>query len=98
MNSDQKELPVVRERVLPGMNSIDDGRRVPREHWEQLTVQEAMTFTGRVHTLSPNDDAYDALCDLAEHDSLPMIDHERLVGAARRADILKWLALHARRT
>ena len=68
-----------------------------REGWDHVRVGEVMTPASAMHAVGPDDDAMAALRELAIQDPLPVIQDRHLVGVARRADILKWLSLHAPR-
>ncbi len=97
MQSDQTGFPVVdggdHGGVL-GMVTLNDIRRAPRERWHDLRVRDVMVPADRLDTLSPGASALDALNQLTEHDQVPIVDHGRLVGLARRQDVMKWVILH----
>lgn len=94
MNTDQRAFPVTQGHQVIGLVRLEDLQRVPPERWEHACVSQVMTTAERMHTLSPDDDAMQALRDLSEQDPLPVVEGRELVGVARREDILKWLALH----
>jgi Zn-dependent protease/predicted transcriptional regulator len=95
MGSDQHAFPVVVGDTILGLVRIDDIRRVPREHWDQVTVAEVMTPSDRLHLLRPDEPATEVVKQLADEDAIPVVDGHHLLGVARREDIMKWLALHA---
>ena len=99
MQTDQHSFPVVRDGALVGIVGVDDVRRVPRDRWETTTVEEMMTPAPRLATATPEEDAADALDELASRDvdQLPVVQDGRLVGLLRRADIVRWLQLHPER-
>jgi CBS-domain-containing membrane protein len=97
LHGEYLDYVVMRPGARLAPTAINDVRRIPRERWGQTNVREAMTPAREVHTLRPDDAAFEALRELAEHDALPVVDQDRLVGVARRADILKWLSLHTSR-
>jgi Zn-dependent protease/predicted transcriptional regulator len=94
MNIDQRAFPVTQGQQVIGLVRLGDVQRVPPDRWEHTAVHQVMTTAERMHTLSPDDDAMQALHDLNEEDPLPVVQGRELVGVARREDILKWLALH----
>jgi len=90
--SAQSAFPVVVGGDLIGMIAVDDVRRVPRERWPTTPVAAVMQPRAAWPTLSPADDAVDALPLLAEREQVPVVDGARLVGVAYLADVVEWLA------
>ncbi len=93
MNSDQHEFPVVTGGDIVGLVRMDDVRRVGRDRWNMLSVADVMTPVSELRTLRPDDEALDALRELADREQVPVVDGRHLVGVARRQDIMKWLSL-----
>jgi Zn-dependent protease/CBS domain-containing protein len=93
MGSDDQAFPVLRDGAFIGLVTLTDVRRVLRERWDVVTVQEIMTPVARLVTVAPDDEASLALARLAEHDvrQLPVIANGQLVGLFRRSDVVKWL-------
>jgi Zn-dependent protease/predicted transcriptional regulator len=95
MATDQTAFPVVEsEGRLVGLVRFDNVRRFPRENWSAAVAADAMTPVSELQVLHPDDNATLALRGLAEQDPLPVTEQERLVGVARREDIVKWMAFH----
>jgi len=61
-----------------------------------MTAAEIMTPLERLACVAPEDDASEALDELARRgvNQLPVLEGGRLVGLLRREDVLKWLALY----
>jgi Zn-dependent protease len=98
MKSDDQSFPVLEGSELVGLVTLDDVRGVPRNARESTTVQEIMTPTEDLVTLTVTDDAGDAFMSLAQRDirQLPVLDEQsKLQGLLRRRDIVKWLQLHS---
>lgn len=95
MNTDQTSFPVVRGANVMGMIRTSDVRSVPRERWDEVQVADAMIPVTQLHVVAPEEPALEALRHLADHDPVPVVDHDRFIGVARRDDVIKWLALHS---
>ncbi len=95
MNTDQVSFPVLQAGAVVGLVRTNDVRTAPHERWEELRVRDVMVPRSQLHVIAPDDPALEALRHLAEHDPVPVVDHDHFVGVARRDDVIKWLALHA---
>jgi Zn-dependent protease len=97
MGTDERAFPVMDADRLVGMVCLEDVRKVPRDAWETTTVQQIMTPADQLATVTPREEATDALRQLSQRDvrQLPVVQDGRLVGMLRRRDILKWLQLHS---
>lgn len=95
MHSDQRCFPVIEEGRLEGLVCLDDVRKAPEAEWDRTPVGRIMTPRAKLSTLSPDDEAQQALQQLAEegYDQIPVVDHGELRGLVRRQDIMKWLKL-----
>ena len=94
VTSDQLEFPVVQDRALVGMIGVDDLRSVPRERWATTPIAAIMKPAARLDVLHADDELFDVLAVLSAHDQVPVVDGDRLIGMARRRDVLTWMALH----
>jgi Zn-dependent protease/CBS domain-containing protein len=94
--SGQRAFPVLERDQLAGMVCLEDVRRIPQEERSTTTVERIMTPASRLHTVSPDGDAYEALALMGERrvNQLPVVKDGRVVGLLRREDVLNWLALH----
>lgn len=97
MQSDQRAFPVVDAGQLAGLVTLEDVRKTPRSEWPTTTVRQVMTPAERLATIAPEQQASDALSQLAQRDidQLPVVDHGRIMGVVRRQDIMKWIALRS---
>jgi Zn-dependent protease len=93
MGTSERAFPVVQDNQLVGIVSLEDVRRVPREDWDVTSVRQIMTPQGQLTTATPDEDANEALNEIASHDvnQVPVVKDGRLVGMLRRSDILRWL-------
>ena len=97
LRSDQRAFPVLEGNgQLLGMVFQRDIERLPPQERRSKTVRDAMKPATTLVSARPGDDVLDVLNILAQRDfnQLPVIDGGRVVGLVRRADILRWLALH----
>ncbi|HLD93962.1 MAG TPA: site-2 protease family protein [Anaerolineales bacterium] len=95
MGSGERAFPVLDDGHLEGIVTLDDLRKAPRREWGTSTVKQIMTPVSRVKSISPEEDAADALSRLRELEvrQLPVIEDGKLLGLVRRRDILRWLQL-----
>jgi len=68
-------------------------RVVPRNRWPFITVADAMVPLDRLHTITPDTAALDALTEMSSEDvnQLPVVDHGELVGVLSRANVVEVL-------
>ena len=97
MGTDDHAFPVVDDGQLVGIVTLEDIRSAGRDTWDSRHVQEIMTPTSKLAVADPDEDAADALDELAKLDvhQLPVVRDGKLVGLLRQRDILKWLHLQA---
>ncbi len=105
MRSDDQGFPVVEDGggeggeggQLLGLVTLDDVRAAPSDARASTQVREIMTPKDDLVTVTPDDDAGDALMELAQMDvrQLPVLRDQQVVGLVRRRDIVKWLQLHS---
>lgn len=91
------QLPVARDGALLGLLDPAQLRAVPPERRPSVLVLEVMTPVSELTVMAPDATAADALDVLNDQDAIPVVDHERLVGVARREDVRRWIAwnMHA---
>lgn len=96
LRSGQRAFPVVERERLLGLVCLQDIKRIAAEARARTTVAEVMTPFERLRTLSPEDEAYDALSTMGTQqlNQLPVLAGGRIRGLLRREDLLNWLALH----
>lgn len=96
MASGQRAFPVEAQGKLVGMVSLRDVQKRARADWDKVTVGDIMTATSSLRTISPDEDAMEALTTIGQLDlsQLPVVQSGEVLGLLRREDILKWLTLH----
>ena len=97
MRTDEYAFPVMQDGQMVGIVTLQDIRSVPREQWDEETVSQIMTPVQELVTVTPDDEASDALEKLMTKDvrQLPVMKDGSMVGLVRRQDIMKWLQLHS---
>jgi Zn-dependent protease/predicted transcriptional regulator len=85
-----KNFPVFNRDEFLGMVSLDDVKAVPKELWAFKQVRDIMVPSEQVPSLSPTDDATEALARMVSDDlgRMPVIENGRLVGIVSRRDIM----------
>ncbi len=98
MGTSERAFPVVQDNQLVGIVSLEDVRRVPREDWEIMSVRQIMTPQNQLTTATPDEDANEAMEELASRDvnQVPVVQDGHLVGMLRRSDILRWLQIQTK--
>jgi Zn-dependent protease/CBS domain-containing protein len=94
---EQRAFPVLDGERLVGMVCQRDIEGIPAEARRSMTVRDAMKPLAAVTAVRLEDDAMDVLNLLAQQDlnQVPVVEDGRVLGFVRRADILRWLALHS---
>jgi Zn-dependent protease/predicted transcriptional regulator len=95
MNEEDSAFPVVEQEHVLGLVGRQQVRQIPRERWADTQVSDVMVPVAKLHVMGPEDDALDAVRHLADQEAVPVVDHERFIGLARRRDVLRWLSLQA---
>jgi Zn-dependent protease/CBS domain-containing protein len=97
MGTDHHAFPVVDEGQLIGLVTLEDVRSIPRTSWDDTTVREIMTDADQLVSVTPEEDAAEALNQLQARDvrQLPVMRNGSLAGLLRRRDLVKWLQLHS---
>jgi Zn-dependent protease/CBS domain-containing protein len=95
MGTDEHAFPVMSDDQMVGLVTLEDVRSVSRDKWETVPIRNIMTPVEQLSTLSPDEDADDALHELQRRDvrQLPVLEMGQLAGLLRRRDILKWLQI-----
>jgi Zn-dependent protease/CBS domain-containing protein len=93
-----RTIPVVRSdgQQLVGLVTLADIRHVPREHWPQTPVGEAMVPLERLHAVRPEQSLNDVLPLMTGHDvnQLLVVDGAgQLVGILSRDAILRYVEI-----
>lgn len=96
LHSEQRAFPVVEGTRLAGMVCQRDLGKVAQDRRRALTVRDIMKPVGELTAVGPAADAMDVLELLVRRNfnQVPVVENGELEGLVRRADILRWLALH----
>jgi predicted transcriptional regulator len=97
IGSDDSTFPVMEDERLIGLISMEDVKKVNRENWDRVVVKDIMTPVEKLETISPREDAKEALDKLTRKDvqQLPVVYGGELVGLLRQKDIMRWLQLQS---
>jgi len=97
MGGDDHSFPVIDGQEVVGIVTLEDVRSLPEEEWESTTVREIMTPHDKCTVLAPDEDASEALTQLAACDvrQLPVLEGGNLKGVLRRQDVIQWMRLHS---
>ncbi len=97
MGTDDQSFPVMQDGRLLGLITLEDVRKVPHPDWTITTVGQIMTTADKLIEVTPDEDAAEALRELAQRDvrQLPVVRNGELVGMLRRRDIMRWLQLQS---
>jgi Zn-dependent protease/predicted transcriptional regulator len=96
MRSDQRAFPVLEGQRLAGLICQRDVERLPPAQRHAGSVRDVMRPVDQLVVAHADDDAFDVLNLLAQRDinQVLVVEDGRAAGLVRRADILRWLALH----
>jgi Zn-dependent protease/CBS domain-containing protein len=97
MKSDDHAFPVFDEGRLVGLVTLEDVRSVDRDRWSTATIGEIMTPLDELVTVTPDQDAGEAMLQLSQRNvrQLPVMRDGELAGLLRRQDIVRWLQMQA---
>jgi CBS domain-containing protein len=97
MGTDDHAFPVMDEGRLVGLVTLEDVRGIPQASWGNTPVEEIMTAADQLVSVTPDQDAAEALNRLQSRDvrQLPVMSNGSLAGLLRRRDIVKWLQLQS---
>jgi Zn-dependent protease/predicted transcriptional regulator len=97
MGTDDHAFPVMEDGRVVGLVTLEDMRAVSREEWDNITAGAVMTPIAELVTVSPDEEADEALNKLTQRDvrQLPVIRDHTLVGLLRRRDIIQWLKIES---
>jgi CBS domain-containing protein len=82
---------------IMGIVTISDLKKIPREQWHQETVRQIMTPISQLETISPNENAYDALLKMTSRNvgRLPVMEEGKLIGIITRQGLLEALRIRS---
>lgn len=82
---------------MGGIVTLQDIRKVDKDHWDDTRVVEIMTPRDELVVANPEEDAAEALSTITQRDirQIPVIQNGSLLGMLRRRDIIRWLQIHS---
>ena len=88
---------VVHNDQIIGLITPHEVKEVPRDRWPQTSVQAVMRPIGKVHTVSPDTPALQALQMMGRDDvnQLPVVSNGHLEGLFSRGHVVRFLQAHA---
>jgi Zn-dependent protease/CBS domain-containing protein len=97
IGSDESAFPVMEDERLVGLINLEDIKKVNREEWDRVIVKDIMVPVEKTDTVSPREDAKEALDKLTRKDvqQLPVVYAGELVGLLRQKDIMRWLQIQS---
>lgn len=86
----QGGFPVCDKETLLGMVTLEDVKKIPKESWPRVKVKEIMTKAKDLETVSPQDNAFDALMKMTKRKvgRLPVIKDGKFLGLVTRNSII----------
>jgi len=90
-----KMFPVMEEERLLGCISVDEVKELPRREWSSHTVGELASPCTEENTISPSDDAMEALklMNRTGRSRLLVVEENRLKGLIALKDLMRFLSL-----
>ncbi len=97
MQTDDHAFPVMDDDRLVGIVCLDDVRKVKGPDRSTLYVSEIMTPRDELKTISPDDDAHNALTTISKNAirQLIVMEGDQVFGMVRRRDIVRFLQLQS---
>jgi Zn-dependent protease/CBS domain-containing protein len=97
MQTDDHAFPVMEGDRLIGIVCLDDVRGVPGELRSEKLVSEIMTPHSEIRSISPDDDAFEALMTISRNAirQLVVMEGDQMFGLVRRRDIVRFLQLES---
>jgi len=97
MQTDDQAFPVLDGDEFIGLVTLDDVRKVPGEIRSEKLVSEIMTPRSEIITITPDDNAFDALMTISRKAfrQLVVMEDDQLFGLVRRRDIVRFLQLES---
>lgn len=90
-----KMFPVIQGGRLEGCISTKEIKELPKEQWDQQTVEDILTPCSESNTISPDTDAMKAISLMrsSSNSRLMVVEGDKLEGIITLKDMLKFLAL-----
>lgn len=96
LSGEQRAFPVMQGERFVGLVCLEDVRKLPRAEWPQRPVRDIMTPAAAVHSVTPGQNAAEAMLELGHGgvNQLPVMEQGRLRGLLSREDLIRLLTLY----
>ena len=86
-------FPVVDGEQVLGIITLHNVKEVPRDQWEFIKVEEAMTPMDRMKTVAPDDDLYTVMQQMTEEgvNQIPVVEDGKLIGMIARDNLVGFI-------
>ncbi len=86
-------FPVVDEERVLGIITLHNVKEIPREQWESVKVEDAMTPLEEMKTVSPGDDLFTVMRQMTEEgvNQMPVVENDQLVGMIARDNLVGFI-------
>ncbi len=86
-------FPVVDEERVLGIITLHNVKEIPREQWEFVKVEDAMTPLEEMKTVSPDDDLFTVMRQMTEEgvNQMPVVENDQLVGMIARDNLVGFI-------
>jgi CBS domain-containing protein len=86
-------FPVVDEERVLGIITLHNVKEIPREQWESVKVEDAMTPLEEMKTVSPDDDLFTVMRQMTEEgvNQMPVVESGQLVGMIARDNLVGFI-------
>jgi Zn-dependent protease/predicted transcriptional regulator len=90
-----KMFPVLKDKKLIGCITTREVKNIPREEWQSTTVENAMNKCSPENTISPEDEAIEALKKIKKsgNSRLMVTENDKLIGIITLKDLVEFFSL-----
>ena len=83
-------FPVVYDSELVGFVTIQDVKKIPKENWEYVKIEEIMTPKDKIISTDPTESVLDVMTKMSKYKigRLPVVENGELVGIISRSDVM----------
>jgi Zn-dependent protease/predicted transcriptional regulator len=90
-----KMFPVLKDHKLLGCITTREVKNIPREEWQSTKIEEAMNKCSPENTISPEEEAIDALKKIKKsgNSRLMVTENDKLIGIITLKDLVEFFSL-----
>ena len=90
-----KMFPVLKDNKLLGCITTREVKNIPREEWQSTKIEEAMNKCSPENTISPEEEAIDALKKIKKsgNSRLMVTENDKLIGIITLKDLVEFFSL-----